>query len=122
MRQRQKNKDAPRPRSAWWNAKLVVGLCMVLTVAATGWVGPLFRDVTQARVGSAPMNLPPIWAEGNAAIGIGAPNTAHPLGTEGSGRDMLTLLIAATPNSLRVGLVAAGLGMAVGIGICGVSP
>jgi len=104
-----------RPRSAWWNARLVVGLWMVLTVAATGWVGPLFRDVTQARVGSAPMNLPPIWAEGNAAIGIGAPNAAHPLGTEGSGRDMLALLIAATPNSLRVGLVAAGLGMAVGI-------
>jgi peptide/nickel transport system permease protein len=40
---------------------------------------------------------------------------AHPLGTENSGRDMLALIITGAPASLKVGVIAAGLGMLVGI-------
>ncbi len=46
---------------------------------------------------------------------FGEASWSHPLGTESNGRDMLAVLIVGTPRSLRVGLIAAGLGMAVGI-------
>ena len=101
-------------RLAWTHRNLAAGLVLVLWVVLAGTMGPRVWDVTQARVGSAPLNLPP--------LGIAPPNDffpaadrAHPLGSDSSGRDMLALLVAATPNSLRVGLVAAGVGMAIGI-------
>jgi peptide/nickel transport system permease protein len=47
--------------------------------------------------------------------GFGNPSWDHPLGTESNGRDMLAVLIVGAPRSLRVGLIAAGIGMLVGI-------
>ncbi len=44
---------------------------------------------------------------------IGDP--AHPLGTDNSGRDMLAVLIVGAPASLRVGVIAASIGMFIGI-------
>ncbi len=49
------------------------------------------------------------------ALGFGAPTWDHPFGTESNGRDMLAVVIVGAPRSLRVGLIAAGLGIAVGI-------
>lgn len=46
---------------------------------------------------------------------FGTPTWEHPLGTESNGRDMLAVLLVGAPRSLRVGLIAAGIGMAVGI-------
>lgn len=100
--------------SPWLNPKLVVGFLMVMAVVLLGVIGPLFWDVTQARVASAPLNLPPIWVKDPPAI-FPPPDPAHPLGTESNGRDMLALLMAGAPGSLRVGLIAAGIGMLVGI-------
>jgi|FLYN01.1.fsa_nt_gi peptide/nickel transport system permease protein len=40
---------------------------------------------------------------------------AHPLGTDNSGRDMLAVLLVGAPASLRVGVIAASVGMIVGI-------
>ncbi|MEZ4866355.1 MAG: ABC transporter permease subunit [Caldilineaceae bacterium] len=48
-------------------------------------------------------------------FGFGIPSWDHPMGTESNGRDMLAVLIVGAPRSLRVGLIAAGIGMAVGI-------
>jgi peptide/nickel transport system permease protein len=39
----------------------------------------------------------------------------HPLGTESNGRDMLASLIVGTPSSLKVGFIAASIGMGVGL-------
>ena len=67
---------------------------------------------------SSPLNLPPSWLEYTddfKALGFGEPSPDHPLGTESNGRDMLALTLNATPRSLRVGLIAAGVGMLVGI-------
>ena len=100
--------------SPWLNPKLIAGFVLVMFVVLLGVIGPLFWDVTQARVASAPLNLPPIWVKDPPAI-FPDPDPAHPLGTESNGRDMLALLMAAAPGTLRVGLVAAGLGMAIGI-------
>ena len=47
--------------------------------------------------------------------GFGNPSWDHPLGTESNGRDMLAVLIVGAPRSLRVGLIAAGLGMLAGV-------
>lgn len=93
--------------SPWWNGKLVGGATMILVVVLIGVLGRLFWDVTMARAASTPLNLPPMWVEG------GSPE--HPLGTENSGRDMLALIVTGGPASLRVGLIAAGTGMLVGI-------
>ena len=100
--------------SPWLNPKLIAGVILVMSVVLLGVVGPLFWDVTQARVASAPLNLPPIWVKDPPAL-FGTPDPAHPLGTESNGRDMLALLMVAAPGSLRVGLTAAGLGMAIGV-------
>ncbi|MBI3958371.1 MAG: ABC transporter permease subunit [Chloroflexi bacterium] len=47
--------------------------------------------------------------------GFGVPSWDHPLGTESNGRDMLAVMIVGAPRSLRIGLIAAGIGMLTGI-------
>jgi peptide/nickel transport system permease protein len=91
----------------WLNRKLLVGAAMVLFVVLLGLIGPFLWDTTLARAASSPLNLPPAWLEGGS--------WAHPLGTESLGRDMLGLIIESAPAALRVGLIAAGLGMLVAI-------
>ncbi|OGJ91446.1 MAG: ABC transporter permease [Candidatus Raymondbacteria bacterium RifOxyA12_full_50_37] len=100
--------------SAWFNPKLVAGAGIMLLLVLTGLIGPLFWDTHQSRVASVPLNLPPAWV---ADPGPDFPKADphHPLGTESSGRDMLALLIAAMPNTLKIGLIAASIGMFIGI-------
>jgi peptide/nickel transport system permease protein len=51
--------------------------------------------------------LPPAFVEGGT--------WAHPLGTENSGRDMLAVILTGAPRSLRIGLIAATIGMVIGV-------
>ena len=96
----------------WINTKLIIGLIMVGSIFLMGIIGPLLWNVDLAYVGRAPLNLPPLGFV-NSRGEEGVPE--YPLGTENSGRDMLALVIVGSPNSLLVGFVAAGVGMAVGI-------
>lgn len=50
-------------------------------------------------------------------VGVGDPSgdPAHPLGTDDQGRDMLALIILGAPSSLKVGVIAASIGMLIGI-------
>ncbi len=98
---------AKRFDSPWFNAKLIVGLCLILSVALAGIIGGAFWDLKLARVGSATQDLPPAWMKKGEA--------EHPLGTENSGRDMLAVLLTGGPSSLRIGLIAATAGMLIGI-------
>ncbi len=91
----------------WLNAKFVAGSIVILLTLLFGLLGPLFWNTDLAYTASSPLNLPPAWVEG------GSPD--HPLGTESNGRDMLAQLIVGIPASLKVGVVAASIGMAVGI-------
>ena len=91
----------------WLNPKFLIGCGIILLVALFGTFGGLFWDTDQAFVGSTPLNLPPAWQEG------GVPE--HPLGTESNGRDMLAQLILAIPSSFKVGLLAATIGLSVGL-------
>lgn len=91
----------------WLNTKFVTGSTIILLVLLFGLLGPLFWNTDLAYTASSPVNLPPMWDDG------GSPD--HPLGTESNGRDMLAQLIVGIPASLKVGLIAASIGMAVGI-------
>ena len=93
--------------SPWLNAKFVTGSSIILLVLLFGLLGPLFWNTDLAYTASSPVNLRPMWEKG------GSPE--HPLGTESNGRDMLAQLVVGIPASLKVGLLAASIGMGVGI-------
>lgn len=101
--------------SPWFNGKLLVGLAIILFAFSLEYVGPLLWDTDLAFAASSPLNVPPVWVTGELGPGFNEPTAMHPLGTESSGRDMLALLLVGTPRSLRVGFIAAGIGMLVGI-------
>jgi peptide/nickel transport system permease protein len=93
--------------SPWLNAKFVTGSTVILLVLLFGLLGPLFWNTDLAYTASSPLNLKPMWEQG------GTPE--HPLGTESNGRDMLASLIVGIPASLKVGLLAASIGLGVGV-------
>lgn len=86
------------------NMKITIGLFLVLIVVAFGYLGPFFVDLEKAEVGSV---LPPGQA----------PSAENWLGTDAQGRDMLAWLIDATPDSLRVGVMAGALGVVIGASV-----
>jgi peptide/nickel transport system permease protein len=102
-------------RSPWLNGKLLSGLVIFLAVLALGLLGPLFWDVKLAFVASSPTNLPPAWVSTPSIGSTKVGDVNHPLGTESNGRDMLAAAIVGTPASLRVGFLAAGVGMLVAV-------
>lgn len=93
--------------SPWLNPKFVIGASIILIVVLFGLVGPLFYNTDLAYTASSPTNLPPMWMKGGTV--------EHPLGTESNGRDMLASLIVGVPASLKVGVLAAVIGMGVGM-------
>lgn len=96
----------------WFNLKLILGCLIILSITLMGIIGQFFWDTELAYTGSSPLNLPPFGFEGiRGKSGL----ISHPLGTENSGRDMLALLIVGAPNTLIIGVVAAVIGMSVGI-------
>ena len=100
--------------SPWLNGKFLTGLIILVLSGLMGMVGGLFWDNTMATAASAPTNLPPTWVEEHSIMKTaGVPE--HPLGTESNGRDMLAVMLVGTPRSLQVGIIAAGLGMLIGV-------
>tara|TARA_B100000003_G_C10927582_1_gene369819 strand:- start:970 stop:1857 length:888 start_codon:yes stop_codon:yes gene_type:complete len=96
----------------WLNPLLVCGVAIIFVILAMGLAGQFFWDTDLAYTGSAPLNLPPYGFEGlRGKQGM----LAHPLGTENSGRDMLALMLVGAPNTLLIGIIAASLGMGVGV-------
>jgi peptide/nickel transport system permease protein len=63
----------------------------------------------------------PLFAERASTIRLGerllAPSAAHPFGTDDLGRDLLARVVAATPISLGIGLVAAGVSLGIGFAV-----
>ena len=87
-------------RSARRHPHLTAGLAVVAFVVALGPVGSLFVDTDAARVGTAEADL--------------APSSGHPLGTDSVGRDVLAVIVAGTPLTLRIGLLAGAVGLGIG--------
>jgi len=66
-----------------------------------GVLGPLVVDVKHAR---------PLSAEPGQA-----PSSAHPFGTDDQGRDLFAVMVVGVPLTLRIGFLAGGVGLGIGI-------
>ena len=80
---------------------LLVGLSILLVIVLISVIGPLFVNPHNAQVGSVIPRRPP--------------SAQYFLGTDSQGRDMLTLLIYGTPNTLKMGLIAGFIGVGLGL-------
>jgi peptide/nickel transport system permease protein len=88
------------------NPELVVGLAIVLTLLLIGWLGPLFVDTRLAQ----PMR----------AIPGQPPSARYPLGTDDQGRNLLAVMVAGLPLTLKIGFLAGAVGLSIGtiLGLC----
>lgn len=80
---------------------LILGCLILLAIVLFSLIGPFFVDARNAQVGAVLPRRPPspeFW-----------------LGTDSQGRDMWTLLIFATPNTLKMGLIAGIIGVGLGV-------
>lgn len=84
-----------------FNASLAIGLAVLLAIAIFAYVGPLVIDATDAKLGAYPPKQPP--------------SREHLLGTDTQGRDLLAFLILATPQTLKIGLIAGAVGLGIGV-------
>ena len=110
--ERRRAARARRFDNPWLGRKLLWGAGILLAIAALGIVGRAVWNPELVFTGSGPLRLPPIGFENiRGQEGL----AAHPLGTDGGGRDVLALLIVGAPNTLFVGLLASLIGMSVGI-------
>ncbi len=109
---RRRAKRLKRFDSPWMNPKLLWGAGILIGILLFGFFGRLLWDPELVFIGSAPLNLPPLGFENLRGDGG---STAHPLGTQSSGRDILALLIVGAPNTLFIGVIASLIGMAIGI-------
>jgi peptide/nickel transport system permease protein len=76
------------------------GLVLIVALLLFAGIGRLVWDVAQGAPLSGPPNRPPSWE--------------HPLGTDRQGRDLLSVMIVATPLTLYIGLLAGLLGVVIG--------
>jgi peptide/nickel transport system permease protein len=83
------------------NRTLLAGVVLLGLIVLVAIFGPLLVDPAQARLG--------------ATIPRSPPSAEHWFGTDGQGRDMLTVLILAMPQTLKVGLLAGLISLSVGV-------
>jgi peptide/nickel transport system permease protein len=82
------------------NKVLLVGIFLLGFLALFTIFGYLFWDVSNYRPLSAPANQSPTWD--------------HPFGTDRQGRDLFAVIIAGTPLTLYIGVLAGAIGVSVG--------
>jgi peptide/nickel transport system permease protein len=95
----------PRPRRSIVrycrrNPSLGVGLVLIALLLLVGIVGPVFVDTSNAEPAS--------------VIPDEEPSIDYPMGTDDQGRDLLAVLVAGIPLTLRVGFIAGTVGLVVG--------
>lgn len=92
-------------RRAWAQGRisgtLILGVSILLLIVLFSLIGPLFVNAHNAEVGAVLARRPP--------------STQYLLGTDSQGRDVLTLLIYGTPNTLKMGLIAGFIGVGLGL-------
>lgn len=80
---------------------LFAGLALFLLIILFGLAGPLLVPAHSAQVGAAANGVPP--------------TSAHWLGTDGQGRDVLAAMMYSTPETVKTGLVAGVIGVVIGL-------
>lgn len=83
------------------NKYLMIGFAIIIGVILFSVFGRLFVDPDAIRMGANPLDQPPSFQ--------------YPLGTDGMGKDILTLLVMGTPRTLEIGLLAGGIGTLIGV-------
>lgn len=89
------------------NPNLGIGLVLLFVLLLFSVVGPLFVDVENAQPLSVQTERPP--------------SLRYPFGTDSQGRDLLAVMVAGTPLTLRIGVLAGLIGLAVGTTLAFVS-
>jgi peptide/nickel transport system permease protein len=82
------------------NASLVVGVILLGLLVLFMVVGAFTVDTENAQPLSVPTLLPPSWD--------------YPFGTDRQGRDLLAVMVAGTPLTLRIGFIAGFIGVGIG--------
>jgi len=82
------------------NPSLVVGIVLLSGLVLFVGIGHLLVDTSKARPLSAP--------------GIRPPSLQYPFGTDRQGRNLLAVMVAGTPLTLRIGFIAGFLGVGIG--------
>ena len=82
------------------NLSLVAGSAMLLFLLAFIAIGHMVVDVEDARA----LSVRPLQP----------PSAQHPFGTDRQGRDLLAVMVAGTPLTLRIGFIAGFLGVGIG--------
>src|SRR5262245_39920768 len=82
------------------NLALIVGIVLLGALATFVGIGHLVVDTAKARPLSVPTLRPP--------------SAQYPLGTDRQGRDLLAVMVAGTPLTLRIGFVAGVIGVGLG--------
>jgi len=82
------------------NPTLLIGAGLLVALLFFVVFGYLFYDTDLYRPLSAPTKL--------------SPRAGFPFGTDRQGRDILAVMIAGTPLTLRIGLIAGGIGLVLG--------
>jgi peptide/nickel transport system permease protein len=80
---------------------LIAGALLLFAVLLFSFIGPLFVNQKHAIVGTVPPNL--------------HPSSAHLFGTDALGRDVLVFVVMGTWPTLKIGLIAGGVGVGIGI-------
>jgi peptide/nickel transport system permease protein len=82
------------------NPSLPIGILLILALLAFSILGQLFYDTSLAAPLSVQASQPPSFE--------------HPFGTDTQGRDLFAAIIIGTTLTLRIGLIAGGIGLFVG--------
>src|ERR1700675_238790 len=82
------------------NPSLLVGIALLSTLVLFVGLGHLFVDTQKSRALSAPILRAPSWQ--------------YPFGTDRQGRDLLATMVAGTPLTPRIGVIARVLGVGAG--------
>lgn len=105
----------PRSVLAWLNPPLVVGAGLLLLIVIACYVARQFIDTSGVLIGSGRSDVVPIWISSpDSRLGFQPAESAHILGTDAQGRDMLASILVGTPRTLVVGALGASLAMFVG--------
>ncbi len=88
-------------RSPRIGKSLLAGMAVIIVVVGFSYLGRLFVDEERAYVGAVDPRQ--------------KPNAENWLGTTSQGQDMMTILVAGTPQTLKIGLIAGGAGVVLGL-------
>jgi len=83
------------------NGSLTAGVVVLAAILLFGAIGPVFVNTKNAEVASVLPSQPP--------------SADDLLGTDAQGRDVLSIMVVGTPQTLRVGLTAGIVGLVIGL-------